>query len=566
MKHLFLYLTTAVSLIFTVPYGWASNLSKNDIQTYKQIFDAHQKGQYSQAKKLQTKLSDKSLKGYILHDKYFSPRYKTSAQEVNSFLKTYKHLPIATDVYALGKKKGFKISTQPPKDKVYGSSASTCSYVRRDEPINLISRQKFSYLNSDQKKQAKAISKRLKSLIEQKKLKLAIALLEERKTQKLFNQKDTDIVYTAIAFSYFLDDNDEAALKYAKKAINGSGDTLPLAHWTAGLSSWRSKEYKDAAHFFAQAATHDEGYPLLKGSAGFWAARAYLKLGEFKKVGDFLELAAQQPRTFYGLLALYMLGDNLENILDEESHPQTGKKATFSHPALNRFYNLKKVGKNTLADKELAALYLSLSKEKKEALISLAHQRGFYKELTSLAGVSEDTKERFPLPNWKPLNNWKVKKELVFSFVRQESCFNKHARSAVGARGLMQIMPQTGRVIAKMNNMTFNLAKMENESYNLTLGQNYLLYLMELPAINYNLIFTAVAYNAGPGNLIKWKKQMNYQNDPLLFIESIPSKETRGFVERIMVNYWIYSSLTKSDMGSLESIIHGKWPIYKPKN
>ena len=566
MKYFFLSLTTALGLFLSTPMVCASSLSKADTKTYKEIFNAHQRGQYTKAKSLETKLSDKLLKGYILHDKYFSPRYKTSAQEINSFLKKYKHLPIAPDIYALGKKKGFKISATQPKDKVYGSYASTCSYVRRDEPINLVIRQKFSYLSDNQKKEAKNLSKKLKSLIEQKKLKAAIQLLEDKKTQKLFNQTDTDIVYTAIAFSYFLDSNDEQALKYAQKAISGSADSLPLAHWTAGLSSWRQENFKKAATYFANAALHDEGYPLLKGSAGFWAARAYLKLGEFEKVGDFLELAAQQPRTFYGLLALFMLGDNLENILDEETHPQKETKSSFSHPALNRFYALKKVGKNILADKELAALYLSLNKEKQESLISLAHQKGFYKELTSLAGVSIDTKERFPLPNWKPINNWKVKKELVFSFVRQESCFNKHARSAVGARGLMQIMPQTGRVIAKMNNMTFNLSKMENESYNLTLGQNYLLYLMELPAIDYNLIFTAVAYNAGPGNLIKWKKQMNYQDDPLLFIESIPSKETRGFVERIMVNYWIYNSLTKSSLASLDDIIHGKWPIYQAKD
>ena len=115
-----------------------------------------------------------------------------------------------------------------------------------------------------------------------------------------------------------------------------------------------------------------------------------------------------------------------------------------------------------------------------------------------------------------------------------------------------------------MSDIKFNISKMENESYNLALGQNYLLYLMELPAINYNLIFTAVAYNAGPGNLIKWKKQMLYDEDPLLFIESIPSRETRGFVERIMVNFWIYSSLTKSSFESIEAVIQGKWPIYQP--
>lgn len=563
MKKLFLRSLALAFIVFTTTIANASVLNKTDVKLYKQIFAAHQRGHYITAKSLENKLSNNVLKGYVLYDKYFSPKYKTSSQEVNSFLQKYKHLPIANDVYSLGKRKKFHISSKAPKDPVYGSQAGSCSYVRRDEPINLVARQKFSYLGTNQKKQAQNISKHLKGYIESKRLDKAIKLLENTKTQKLFNQKDIDIVYTAIAFSFFLDGNDDDALKYAKKAISGSGDTLPLAHWTAGLSSWRKQDYDDAASYFSTAAQHDEGYPLLRSSAGFWAARAYLKQGEFQKVGDYLELAAGQPRTFYGLMALYMMGDHLENILDEEAHPEVIEKTSFSHPALNRFYALKQVGKTLLAEKELTALYLSLDKQKKEKLINLARKKGFYKELTSLAGVSLDTKERFPLPNWTPLNNWQVKKELVYAFVRQESCFNKRAKSIVGARGLMQIMPQTAKVIAKMSDIKFNLTKMENESYNLALGQNYLLYLMELPAINYNLIFTAVAYNAGPGNLIKWKKQMIYQDDPLLFIESIPSKETRGFVERIMVNYWIYNSLTKSSLESLENVIHGQWPIYK---
>jgi soluble lytic murein transglycosylase-like protein len=48
-----------------------------------------------------------------------------------------------------------------------------------------------------------------------------------------------------------------------------------------------------------------------------------------------------------------------------------------------------------------------------------------------------------------------------------------------------------------------------------------------------------------------------------LFIESIPAKETRGFVERIMVNYWIYNSITKSSLDTLDAVVHGKWPIYQ---
>ena len=78
-----------------------------------------------------------------------------------------------------------------------------------------------------------------------------------------------------------------------------------------------------------------------------------------------------------------------------------------------------------------------------------------------------------------------------------------------------------------------------------------------------NLIKTAVAYNAGPGNLLKWEKKMNYQDDPLLFIETIPSKETRTFVERILVNYWVYLNLTGMSMPSLDEIVSGRFPMYQ---
>ena len=84
----------------------------------------------------------------------------------------------------------------------------------------------------------------------------------------------------------------------------------------------------------------------------------------------------------------------------------------------------------------------------------------------------------------------------------------------------------------------------------------------EYPQVQINLIFLAVAYNAGPGNLNKWKNKMSYQGDPLLFLESIPSKETRGFVERILVNYWTYRHLMEASLDTLDAVVRGEWPIY----
>lgn len=563
MRVIFRFIVVSFFLLGMVHSINAYALSIKDVQLYQQIFTAHKKGNYQTAKKLVTSLSNKLLMGYVLYDKYMSAKYRTTRQEIETWLQKYKDLPIASDIYALGQKKKIRLKVSKPKDVLYGGKSKACSYIRRDEAVDALLNKTFSYVPTAHRKKAQNTFSQLYRLIQNENFKEVDRLIDSDFFQETFTQTDIDSARTALAFSLFLKGDDDASLEQARKAIKTSGEQLPLAYWTAGLVSWRLEEYDDAASYFSVAATHDLNYPILRGSAAFWAARSYLKLGRYEQVGDYLELAAQQSRTFYGMLALRMLGESLAYVWDQLSESQDKVAVNFSHPALNRFYALKQIGKKEWANKELTKLYLESDKDNRKVLLSVSAHNGFQKDLMQLAGTFPEEDERFPIPNWQPQGRWKVDKALVFSFVRQESCFNKRAKSVVGASGLMQIMPQTGRAIARLLGMPWNANKMYNEAYNLALGQNYLLHLMEMPAINYNLIFTAVAYNAGPGNLIKWKKQMHYQDDPLLFIESIPSRETRSFVERIMVNYWVYRSLMNDSLNSLDEVIYGKWPLYR---
>ena len=85
---------------------------------------------------------------------------------------------------------------------------------------------------------------------------------------------------------------------------------------------------------------------------------------------------------------------------------------------------------------------------------------------------------------------------------------------------------------------------------------------MDLENINKNLIFLTAAYNGGPGNLKKWLEQTNFKNDPLLFMESIPSRETRWFIEKVLTKYWIYKNQIGEKSTSLEMLAKGKNPIY----
>ena len=152
---------------------------------------------------------------------------------------------------------------------------------------------------------------------------------------------------------------------------------------------------------------------------------------------------------------------------------------------------------------------------------------------------------------------------LIYAFMHQESTFNTTAKSSQGAIGLMQIMPATAKFIStnkqvKRNNS--NILKIPE--INLEVGQEYIKYLMNLDLIQKNLIYLAAAYNGGPGNLKKWQDNTNYFDDPLLFMESIPSRETRWFIEKVLTKYWIYNNKLNNKTNSLEMLAKGDNPIY----
>jgi soluble lytic murein transglycosylase-like protein len=97
---------------------------------------------------------------------------------------------------------------------------------------------------------------------------------------------------------------------------------------------------------------------------------------------------------------------------------------------------------------------------------------------------------------------------------------------------------------------------------NLKLGQKYIRILLGDAKINGGLFLLAAAWNGGPGNLSKWRREINHMNDPLMFIESLPSRETRIFIERVFANLWIYRNRLEQEAPSLDAIAAGEWPVY----
>jgi soluble lytic murein transglycosylase-like protein len=166
----------------------------------------------------------------------------------------------------------------------------------------------------------------------------------------------------------------------------------------------------------------------------------------------------------------------------------------------------------------------------------------------------------FPISSWT-MDSKYPDQALLNAFIRQESRFRVVARNNTGATGLMQVMPSTAAYITKQE--VYNTPKgqrlLSNPKTNVDIGASYLQHLLDLNSVNNNLFSLAIAYNAGPGNLARWKREIR-ADDPLLFIELIPSSETRAFVERVLTNYWIYQMQMDIEPTTLQAVAEGRWP------
>ena len=132
---------------------------------------------------------------------------------------------------------------------------------------------------------------------------------------------------------------------------------------------------------------------------------------------------------------------------------------------------------------------------------------------------------------------------LVLSLIRQESVFNPRARSPVGARGLMQLMPATARQLRR----SVKVNQLSNPRINIELGTRYFQNLMK--RYNNNLVYVLAAYNAGETRVERWRKQYFDEEETIVRnIETIPFKETRTYVKLIFRNLFFYKLLTSEEL------------------
>ena len=423
-------------------------------------------------------------------------------------------------------------------------------------------------LSAAGKRKARAIRHRIKRTLKRGHTLVAKRLISQAETKKYLSAAQYDEASVGLAKGYFIDGRDDWALEWALPALKRSGQYLPEGHWTAGLVLWRAERYAESAAHFEAAAAHPGNSEWLASAAAFWAARAHMVAAQPDNVVGLMEQAAKHPRTFYGLLATRVLGRELPFHWAPPALGELTLARLQDSPRGLRAMALMQIGDDIRAEGELRELARGADRSLLEGVHALA-ARG---NMASLS-VWLDTLmfpdgggydgAAYPIPDYMPNEGFTVDRALVYALIRQESRFNPNAKSWAGARGLMQLMPGTARFVARSNGISLhNRSKLFTPETNLVLGQRYIEMLLEERDVSQNLFKLAVAWNGGPGNLRKWKRRTKYLDDPIFFIESIPSFETRAFVERVLTNFWIYRHRFGQLTPSLDAVARGEWPLY----
>jgi soluble lytic murein transglycosylase len=335
-----------------------------------------------------------------------------------------------------------------------------------------------------------------------------------------------------------------------------------VAVWQLGWLAWFRGAYAESVSRWSRLLTAGTGQALRE-AATYWIGRAHQQRGESELARrQFGRLEAEVPRSYYGLLAARRSrriptarAATAAVVLPSDPREPLAADARFA-----RVEALRAVGLGDFADEEMAeltrrslaepvrlyALSAAYAEESRYHLALRILRRHFLSlARTGPAGVPRAFWELFYPLGWRTelvqaAGRAAVDPLLVAAVVREESSFNAQARSRAGARGLMQLMPDTARPMAQSRRLPFNNGDLlDDPAANLEMGSAFLAALLREfgdPRL------AIAAYNAGPARVREWWAARR-SADLEVFVEQIPYSETRGYVKRVMLAWNEYRRL-----------------------
>jgi soluble lytic murein transglycosylase len=293
----------------------------------------------------------------------------------------------------------------------------------------------------------------------------------------------------------------------------------------------------------------------------YWLGRALASTTDGRAAAQPLFSRIAEQNSFYGQLAMEELGQ-LISIPPAAMAPSAAELAQVSaNPDLRRalkFFGMRLRFEGT---REWNWALRGMSERQLLATAEFARQNNI---LDRMVNTSERTRtefdysQRFPAPHNELVHpttqGLNLDKAWVYGLIRQESRFIVDAQSGVGASGLMQVMPATGKFVAAKIGLTDFVHGMLNDlRTNITLGANYM--NMVLANADGSQVLATAAYNAGPGRSRTWRGTLDQPMEGAIFIESIPFTETRGYVRNVMSNATNYAALFEKKPQSLKARI-----------
>lgn len=348
-----------------------------------------------------------------------------------------------------------------------------------------------------------------------------------------------------------------------------------IAGLAGGLAAWRTGRIDEARALFAAGWRSALTTPSMKAACAYWTARSTMRAGGGAAAADrWLRRAGEQRRTFYGMIARRALGLSIGFSRvgpgERETLGEADVTAVAELPQGRRALALLQIDQPGRAEAELRLLW-PLARESRplaRAAMLVAEAAGFsdlsmqYADLMATLDGRPREGLRFPVPKLRPAGGFRVDPALLYGLARTESDFDAKLVSSAGARGLLQIMPETANFITG-SGKSVDGETLDDPSINLELGQRYMTWLAAQDMVRGNLIKLLASYNAGPGMIAKWDGQIRDGGDPLLYIEAIPIDETRMHVPRVLTYSWIYATRMHLPTTSLDDLAAAEWPRFQ---
>lgn len=533
--------------------GLPSPLAPSDAARLRRIFDLQARGDFAAAARETYRLEDRRLLGHVLADRWLRPGAPVSAAQARAWLNAYGDHPDAPAIHALLTRLSPRGAELPPAPVVQ-TLAQDADIVPEERGAAVLAVARNS-----------ALDRNVLDRTRQGDISGALAQIDRTPGM---TPPYAALLRAEMARILFQRGRDEEAFRVATEAVQ-KAPGLGHAAFMAGLSAWGLGQYETALPLFESAA-RAEGMPAtLRAGAAFWTARAAVRARRPQLYVSWTMQAAQEPRTFYGLVARRALGLPMGFAWESELAGESEAAAVAETAGGWRALALLQIGQAERAEAELRGLWPRVQGNPGVArsVLAVANQARLTDLAAQLAALvqSEDGRPRdfarFPVPTLRPMRGFHVDPALVYALARQESNFNPRAVSPAGARGLLQIMPATARYVTGDASLRgAGLRRLNDPAFSLEVGQRYVLYLGRHPAVRGDLIRVLAAYNAGPGNLSRWLPTVQHRDDPFIFIEAIPIGETRSYVQRVLAYSWIYASRLGLPAPSLDDLAAGRFP------